>query len=56
MRLFAAFFALFTISTPALACLTPIEPGLDGMVKDSTLIVRGQVLRETGNIRENARG
>ena len=47
MRLILAFFVLATIPTTALACLTASEPGFYRMIKNSTLIVRGQVLRDT---------
>jgi len=56
MRLIPAFFFLVTISTTALACLSSLEPGFDRMIKDSTLIVRGQVLWETGDNQWNPQG
>ena len=46
MRLLLAFFVLVTVSTRALACISAGEPSLYRMIKSSTLIVRGQVLRE----------
>jgi len=50
MRLSPAFFVLLlTIPATALACIGSIEPGFDRMIKDSTLIVRGEVLRESGD-------
>jgi hypothetical protein len=50
MRLIPAFFILLlTIPTTALACLSSTEPAFDRMIKDSTLIVRGEVLRESGD-------
>jgi hypothetical protein len=49
MRLITAFFVLVTIPTTALACASSTEPGFDWMIKDSTLIVRGEVLLETGD-------
>ena len=56
MRLIPAFFFLVTISTTALACPGGLEPGFDRMIKDSTLIVRGQVLWETGDNQWNPLG
>jgi hypothetical protein len=50
VRLILAFFVLATIPTTALACLTG-EPGLYWMIKNSTLIVRGQVLRDNDDNR-----
>ena len=46
MRLLFAFFVLVTVSTRALACPSAEEPSLYRMIKSSTLIVRGQVLRD----------
>jgi hypothetical protein len=53
MRLILAFFVLVSVSTPAVACISALEPSLDWMIKGSTLIVRGQVLREIGTSTEN---
>ena len=49
MRLIPVFFVLLAIRTAALACVSSTEPGFDWMIKDSTLIVRGEVLRESGD-------
>jgi hypothetical protein len=49
MRLIPAFFGLVTISTSVFACPGGVEPAFDRMIRDSTLIVRGQVLSETGD-------
>jgi hypothetical protein len=56
MRLIPAFFVLLTIPTTALACVGNLEPSFDRMIKDSTLIVRGEVLRESGDNQWNPRG
>ena len=56
MRLIYAFFVFITISTTALACIGSVEPGFDRMIKDSTLIVRGQVLHESGDKQWNSQG
>jgi hypothetical protein len=47
MRLFPAFFVLLTIPSTAFACLMAPEPAFERMINESTLIVRGQVFRET---------
>ena len=49
MRLTPALFGLLAIPTAALACVGSTEPGFDRMIEDSTLIVRGEVLRESGD-------
>src|SRR2546428_13388091 len=49
MLLIPVFSVLLAIRTAALACVSSTEPGLDWMIKDSTLIVRGEVLRESGD-------
>jgi hypothetical protein len=56
MRLVLAFFVLVTVSTTALACIGGVEPSFDRMIKDSTLIVRGEVLLETGDNQWNSQG
>ena len=56
MRLIYAFFVLITIPTTALACPGSVEPGFDRMIKDSTVIVRGQVLHESGDSQWNSQG
>ena len=49
MRLIPVFLVLLAIPTAALACVGSTEPGFERMIKDSTLIVRGEVLRESGD-------
>jgi len=55
MRLLFAFFFLVTFSTPSLACLSSIEPSIASMIMNSTVIVRGQVLRQIAGT-ENPKG
>ena len=54
MRLIPAFFVLVAISTTVFACPGGVEPAFDMMIRASTLIVRGQVLSETGDNQWNA--
>jgi len=56
VRLLLAFFVLITIPATALACIGSIEPSFDGMISGSTLIVRGQVIRQGGDNQSNAQG
>jgi hypothetical protein len=56
MRLLSAIFVLVIISTPAFACPSPVEPAFEWMIKDSTLVVRGQVSRETGDKQGDLQG
>src|SRR2546426_766560 len=44
------------LPTTALACPGSVEPGFDRMIKDSTVIVRGQVLHESGDSQWNSQG
>jgi hypothetical protein len=55
MRLLAALFVLAVLPGTAFACPSGIEPSFEFMIKEATLIVRGQVIRETGSSR-NAQG
>src|SRR5262245_25224558 len=57
MRLIpATLLVLVTFSRPALACPSAPDPSFDRMIKEATLIVRGQVVRETGNDRKDSQG
>ena len=56
MRLIPALLGLIAIPATAFACVSGLEPGFDRMIKESTLIVRGQVFHETGDNQENPQG
>ena len=45
MRILVQALILFISPMTAFACLTPAEPSFDWMIKESTLILRGQVFR-----------
>jgi len=56
MRLILAFFVLVSVSTPAVACISALEPSLDWMIKGSTLIVRGQSSGKSHQYGESRQG
>jgi len=56
MRLIYAFLLLIAIPTASLACIGSIEPAFDRMIRNSTLIGRGQVIHESSDREWNSQG